>query len=377
MGNLVFDNTLLSPAAWVRRLVDLLGAGRSVAAATVAARDGGVFKMLVGHDGAIDGGAEGGVLERVVVARAATVLATGTPQWVDFSSPGTFGPGEEACRDDIAWLFLERIDPGLEPGGGHGPGVFGELASRLARGGAGLLLTPIDPADGRQGHRAQRCLLWPGGLAGSAPPEAVLGEVRRRAVALGAPVVIEVADARYLLEPYQPLDPVYIAGAGRIPRHVAPLAVQAGFRVAVLDVDAAFANRQRFPEADEVAVLPSFDDGFADRPVDGNASVVVATRGHAHDRTALAQALRAGAGYVGLMACRADGRAALDALAREGFSREALDRVHTPIGLPIGGKAPGEVALSIVAELVAARSARRKSGSAPAKAPGGADGACP
>jgi xanthine dehydrogenase accessory factor len=42
-------------------------------------------------------------------------------------------------------------------------------------------------------------------------------------------------------------------------------------------------------------------------------------------------------------------------LAREGYPREALERVHTPIGLDIGAETPEEIAVSIVGEIIAVR----------------------
>jgi xanthine dehydrogenase accessory factor len=39
-----------------------------------------------------------------------------------------------------------------------------------------------------------------------------------------------------------------------------------------------------------------------------------------------------------------------------GHAAEALARVHTPIGIPIGSHTPMEIAISILAELVAVRS---------------------
>ena len=35
-----------------------------------------------------------------------------------------------------------------------------------------------------------------------------------------------------------------------------------------------------------------------------------------------------------------------------------MDRVHSPIGLPIGGETPEEIAISIAAEMIAHRSGR-------------------
>jgi xanthine dehydrogenase accessory factor len=48
-----------------------------------------------------------------------------------------------------------------------------------------------------------------------------------------------------------------------------------------------------------------------------------------------------------------------DLLRDEGFTDDELARVHTPIGLDLGGKAPAEVALSILSEIVAVYSGKR------------------
>jgi xanthine dehydrogenase accessory factor len=48
----------------------------------------------------------------------------------------------------------------------------------------------------------------------------------------------------------------------------------------------------------------------------------------------------------------------LGMLEEEGVAREKLARVHTPIGLDIGGRSAAEIALSIVAEIVAVRHGR-------------------
>jgi xanthine dehydrogenase accessory factor len=44
------------------------------------------------------------------------------------------------------------------------------------------------------------------------------------------------------------------------------------------------------------------------------------------------------------------------ALRNAGVPQEALDKVHSPIGVDIGGETPEEIAVSIVAELISVRS---------------------
>jgi xanthine dehydrogenase accessory factor len=67
---------------------------------------------------------------------------------------------------------------------------------------------------------------------------------------------------------------------------------------------------------------------------------------------ALASALEAGVPYVALMASRKRGEAVVADLDVDDADRA---RVHTPAGLDIGARTPGEVALSILAEIVASR----------------------
>jgi xanthine dehydrogenase accessory factor len=123
--------------------------------------------------------------------------------------------------------------------------------------------------------------------------------------------------------------------------------------VVVVDDREDFASAERFPGV-EVVVRP-FAGALAAVGVDERAYVVIVTRGHVHDLDVLAQALRAGARYVGVMASRAK-RARMEAALRAaGFGQAAVARIRSPIGLDIGAETPAELAVSIAAELVRAR----------------------
>lgn len=80
-------------------------------------------------------------------------------------------------------------------------------------------------------------------------------------------------------------------------------------------------------------------------------AVVVAMHGH-DEPAVLTAALRAGVGYVGLIASRRRGAAVLASLPVTDAERAS---VHTPAGLDIGARGAGEIALSVYAELVANR----------------------
>jgi xanthine dehydrogenase accessory factor len=156
------------------------------------------------------------------------------------------------------------------------------------------------------------------------------------------------------IEPLDPSPRLLVVGAGHVSQHVARMAADVGFRVHVLDDREAFANRGRFPAADEVTVA-GIADYLAGADLPAASSVVVVTRGHTHDLAAM----RALAGrefrYVGMIGSRAKVARIFDALAAEGAPAEWLARVRAPIGLQIGAVTPEEIAVSIVAELVAVR----------------------
>jgi xanthine dehydrogenase accessory factor len=151
-----------------------------------------------------------------------------------------------------------------------------------------------------------------------------------------------------------PAPRLYIVGAGHVGFHLARAAADAGFRIHVVDDREKFANRERFPSADAIAV----DDISAwlhRAEVPSSAYVVVVTRGHTHDFDALRALAARDLRYLGLIGSRAKVVRVFDALLAEGMPPECLERVHAPIGLDIGAITPAEIAISILAELIAVR----------------------
>ena len=93
-------------------------------------------------------------------------------------------------------------------------------------------------------------------------------------------------------------------------------------------------------------------------PVDESSFLVIVTRGHMHDKTVLAQALKTKAKYIGMIGSSRKRKLIYEKLMDEGFSEEDLLRVHSPIGLEIGAETPVEIAVSIVAELIKVRAGK-------------------
>ena len=157
-----------------------------------------------------------------------------------------------------------------------------------------------------------------------------------------------------LLEPISSEPTVYIFGGGHVSQQVVPLAKGVSFKVAVIDDREMFANRERFPEADEV-VVSEFEKSFDHLPINDSSYIVIVTRGHLYDGVVLEQAVQTSARYIGMIGSKKKIHTLYQNLIKKGMSRETLNRVHAPIGIDINSETPEEIAVSIVAELIKVR----------------------
>ncbi len=106
------------------------------------------------------------------------------------------------------------------------------------------------------------------------------------------------------IEPAQLDDVLYLFGAGHFFTFVALRAKIAGFRVIVIDNRQAFANAQRFPNADRLIVFP-FEEAFDQILFNWFACIGIITRGLNHDRETLRSALNTRQVYIGMISsCR-------------------------------------------------------------------------
>ena len=155
------------------------------------------------------------------------------------------------------------------------------------------------------------------------------------------------------VEPVLPLPVTYIFGGGHISTALAKSANAAGFGIVIIDDREQFANRERFPMAQEV--FTSSENAFERIAPSASSYVVIVTRGHRDDMRVLAWAVRTRARYVGMIGSRRKVLSVYQALEKEGYLPEEFSRVYAPMGLEIGALSPEEIAISITAELVAVR----------------------
>jgi xanthine dehydrogenase accessory factor len=168
--------------------------------------------------------------------------------------------------------------------------------------------------------------------------------------------IVSLDNSRFVVDPIKRLQTLYLIGAGHVASPTAQIAAMVGFQVVVLDDRADFANKQRFPDAEQIEIIKDYKRVFREFDLDDDSCVVIMTRGHAYDRVALEQALKTTAGYIGMISSRQKRESVYRTLLTKGATRQQLARVHSPIGIDIGSETPEEIAVSIVAELIKVRS---------------------
>jgi xanthine dehydrogenase accessory factor len=155
----------------------------------------------------------------------------------------------------------------------------------------------------------------------------------------------------------RPAARMLLYGAGHVGERVANVASDAGLDVAVVDDRPDFARIDRFPRASEVRCVDLEKDPLGGFSPGGQDFVVILTRCHALDEAVLEAALRSEARYVGLIGSRRKVALLLRSIARRlGRDPRSDPRLHAPIGLKLGDKSPGEIAISILAEVLLVKS---------------------
>jgi xanthine dehydrogenase accessory factor len=327
-----------------------LAAGEEVAVATVvhvagsAPRPAGAC-MAVSSTGKIAGSVSGGCVEAAVYQELMTVLLDAPPHVVQYGiSDDMLWDVGLACGGTID-VFVQRLDPALVYAlqdllGRRIPVALATLLRGAGAAGTWALVTTDGPAAGYE------CPLVTQTAQQSLAARSEIGEL----------VAVE-PDMELFIQTLLPAPVLLVAGAVHVAIPLVRFARLSGFYVIVVDPRAQFATRSRFAEADEIWVEWP-DQALAHLAVDEQTYIVLLTHDPKIDDPALAAALSSNAAYVGAIGSRRTQADRIARMADSGFDADAWRRLHTPIGLDLGGHTPEETALSIIAEVVAVRNHR-------------------
>lgn len=210
-----------------------------------------------------------------------------------------------------------------------------------------------------------KLLIDPGGAQGSLGDAELDAQVRADALAL---LDAETSESRsytsiqgavpVLIEVYPPPPHLIIVGAVHTAIPLTTCAKQLGFRVTVVDPRGTFATTERFPDADEL-VVEWPDEALPNLRLDRSTYVAVLTHDPKLDDPAVQIALKYPVRYIGAIGSPKTQAKRKQTLLEAGVQPEELERIHGPIGLPLGSKAPAEIAISILAEMIAVRRGKR------------------
>ncbi|MDB4944150.1 MAG: xanthine dehydrogenase accessory factor [Labilithrix sp.] len=328
--------------------------GRRVAVATVVETWGSSprprgSQLVVRDDGLFVGSVSGGCVEGKVVEGAIAAMADREHRLLELGVSN-----DEAWEVGLACGGTVRIL--VEPvAGAGGKGPLGrETLARIAQARAArqaiVLLTPLDGSAVRT---------W--------MPEdpALSGDVATAAArALATDDATLASDGAVFVQAINPPLRLVIVGAVHIAEPLARIAAQLGYDVTLVDPREAFARAERWPGLTVLTDWP--DEVLAQAGVDHRTAIVALTHDPKIDDPALVAALKSRAFYVGALGSRKTHEARLVRLAEQGFDEASLARIHGPVGLRIGARTPGEIALSIAAQMTEAL--RKAPAGAPATA---------
>ena len=176
----------------------------------------------------------------------------------------------------------------------------------------------------------------------------------RDLLALGKNKTLAFDERLFYLEAFTTPPKLLIAGGGHVSKAIANLAKPLGFELNIFDDRDEFANKERFPEADDVKVA-SYGEGFDKFDVNANTFIIIATRGHRQDDTATKAALNTNASYVGLLGSKRKTILIIEKLLSEGIDEHTFNKLKAPVGINIGARTPEEIAISIISEILSFR----------------------
>lgn len=153
------------------------------------------------------------------------------------------------------------------------------------------------------------------------------------------------------------MNQLYIVGGGHCALALSELMSKLDFHISIFDdrPDLNTIEKNRF--ADETKIIEGYEkigEWISSGP---KTYVVVMTLGYKSDETVIRRLLDKDFKYFGVLGSKAKMKSLLKALEKEGYAKERLTHIRTPIGLDINSRTPEEIAVSIAAEIIAVKNA--------------------
>jgi xanthine dehydrogenase accessory factor len=333
------------------RICEVLQSDNEAALATIISASGstpapGQSKMLIRtkQDFSTIGTVGGGCLDQYIVLSLNDVKFTGAARVLTYNLNDDESDTGLTCGGTVH-VMVESLDVSAER-------IFRKLLERHKQRLASYLLTGLNGI-------SRKSLLDENGnvLFGNTLSPDILKKIATmvaRYSAINGAQRVQQGSEVYILEYIEPPVRVIIFGGGHVGKSASRCGALAGFSITIVDDREPYANRERFPEAEQIC-CESFDDAIHSLRISRDDYVVIVTRGHRYDEQILEKLLPFEPRYIGMIGSRRKIQLSYERLEARGISHETLAKIHAPIGLEIGAETAEEIGVSIIAELIAVR----------------------
>lgn len=176
--------------------------------------------------------------------------------------------------------------------------------------------------------------------------DAMRADIRRRMQS----DVSGVVDSEMFVRVFNCPPRLVLVGAVHISQALIPIAAAVGFDIVIIDPRTAFATKERFPGVTLLTEWP--DRAMQQLRLDRRTAIITLTHDPKLDEPALKAAFASEAFFIGSLGSRKTHEARLRRLRADGVAESSLKRIHAPVGLPLGGRQPAEIAVSIIAQVI-------------------------
>ncbi|MBL6933007.1 MAG: XdhC family protein [Rhodospirillales bacterium] len=322
------DNILEKALTWIDQ-------GHDLAFATVISTWGSsprpVGSQLVINDrGDFSGSVSGGCIETFVVSEAVDVIADGEVLNLEYGVTNEQAREVRLACGGTVRVLVERAPDRA---------VLERLKSTQP------VARVVDTASGLSAVLSSDCLEGALSLDDHELADA------RLLLKHGTSGTLKAGDRDLFVQVYAQPRNLVVVGAVHIAQMLAPMAASIGFRVSVIDPRPKFATQERLPGVNIITERP--EKVAESLRLDNWTAVVALAHDPLLDDPVLIAALKSDAFYIGCLGSRRTQAARHERLRAKGFTDKDLERLHGPIGMDIGGRSPGEIAISILAEIIA------------------------
>ncbi len=288
-------------------------------------------QMAINDNGSFVGSVSGGCIEPFVISEAIDIIAEGEPQSLNYGvSDETAQEVRLSCGGNIR-VFVMPAPPRSE---------FEKLL------GESPATQIIDLVNG------DTLILGDDTFEGSLQlSEDALNHAQCLHKQGGGGTVIHDGETELFVMTHTQRRKLIIVGAAHIAQMLVPMATAVGFEVTIIDSRPAFAKSERIPGA--TLIQQRSEQAIQGLTIDSRTALALLAHDPVLDDPALHAALGSPAYYIGCLGSRRTHAKRLDRLREAGFDEIALERLHAPVGLDIGGRSAGEIAVSILAEIIA------------------------